>query len=100
MPQRKISVVIVAGLVGMSMGLPAQAQKSKQKPEVGAVWASQFAGSASGTAMLILFIMRHYHFAFKSFRQVHRFPVIGVLFCNDFLVMCKIITGAAHADKQ
>ena len=45
MPQRKISVVIVAGLVGMSMGLPAQAQKSKQKPEVGAVWASQFGGT-------------------------------------------------------
>lgn len=45
MPQRKISVVIVAGLMGMSLGLPAQAQKSKPKPEVGQVWASQFGGT-------------------------------------------------------
>ncbi|WP_395093945.1 N-acetylmuramoyl-L-alanine amidase [Armatimonas sp.] len=45
MPQRKISVVTVAGLVGMSMVLPAQAQKTKHKPELGAVWASQFGGT-------------------------------------------------------
>ena len=49
MPQRKIKAIVAAGLVGMALGLPAQAQKAKSKPKatapVGTIWASQFGGS-------------------------------------------------------
>jgi N-acetylmuramoyl-L-alanine amidase len=45
MPQRKIGIVVAAGLVGLSVGLPAQAQKSKPKPTPGALWASRFGGT-------------------------------------------------------
>lgn len=45
MPQRKIGVVVAAGLIGLSVGLPAQAQKTKPKPTPGALWASRFGGT-------------------------------------------------------
>lgn len=45
MPQRKIGAVVAAGLAGLTLGLPAQAQKSKPKPTPGTLWASRFGGT-------------------------------------------------------
>lgn len=45
MLQRKIGIVVVAGIAGLSVGAPAWSQKSKPKPEPETLWASRFGGT-------------------------------------------------------
>jgi hypothetical protein len=65
----------------------------------GTVGAVQLANPATGTAMLVIFIMRHDHFPFEPLRHFECFPVFRVLLRNDLPWTEEIFSGDTHTRK-
>ena len=59
----------------------------------GSVRAVDFADAAAGAFVLVVFVVRHDHFAAEAFEHLQLVPVFGVLLGDDQLRAEEIIPG-------